>query len=413
MNKVIVLGISDAGPQALPEAARTLIAKATLIVGGERHLGFVKDHKAEKLTLKGNLKEVALRLEQELNKPDSRPLILASGDPLFYGIGRFLAEKLGAEKLQIHPAPSSMQLAFARAGLSWQDADLISVHGREIESLGAARPGSTRLGIFTDAHNDPSACALFLLASGWPTDAKAWVCENLEGADEKVTACALGELPGKKFGELNVVVVDRPAPSSLRTEYLMGLDDALFAQRKPEKGLITRAEIRLLSVSKLRLFPGAKVWDIGAATGSVAIEAARLSRSGRVWAVEKNEEDCANIRENATRFGLPQLKVLHGAAPAVLAQIPEADAPDAVFVGGSSGKMSEILDLCATRLVSGGSIVVNTVTLENGAEALEWYKGSGFDWDCMQVQVSRRKPILDLNRFEALNPVTIFWGTKR
>ncbi|MES2201911.1 MAG: cobalamin biosynthesis protein CbiE, partial [candidate division FCPU426 bacterium] len=85
----------------------------------------------------------------------------------------------------------------------------------------------------------------------------------------------------------------------------------------------------------------------------------------------------------------------------------------AVFVGGSSGKMSEILDLCAARLASGGSIVVNTVTLENGAEALEWYKGSGFEWDCMQVQVSRRKPILDLNRFEALNPVTIFWGTKR
>jgi precorrin-6Y C5,15-methyltransferase (decarboxylating) len=198
----------------------------------------------------------------------------------------------------------------------------------------------------------------------------------------------------------------------LHEAYALGLADESFAQRKPERGLITKSEVRAISLSKMRVFPGACVWDIGAATGSVAIEAARLSGRGHVWAVEKNAEDCGNIAENVARFHTPQVRILEGLAPLALQQIPPEDDPDSVFIGGSSGKMSDILDLCLQRLRVGGSLVLNTVTLENQHEALAWLKKSPLTWDLVQVQISRRKPILELNRFDALNPITIFWGIK-
>jgi precorrin-6Y C5,15-methyltransferase (decarboxylating) len=413
MSKIAIIGISDAGLGLLPEASRALVREASLLIGGERHLELARESKAEKLTLKANLKEIALRLEAELAKVGSRPVVLASGDPLFYGIARYLIKHLGADKIEVRPYLSSMQLAFARAGLSWEDAQFLSVHGRPMENLISASPDAKKIGVFTDKENTPARCADFLMNMGWPAGALAWVCENLEGPDERIVACRLSELAGKSFAELNVLIVERDSAEDPRQAHAFGLADDAFAQRKPERGLITKSEIRVLSLAKMRVFPGAVVWDIGAATGSVAIEAARLSGHGRVWAVEKNAEDCENIYENIARFKTPQVKVLHGKAPEDLGVIPTQDNPDSVFIGGSSGRMSDILGLCLERLKAGGSIVANTVTLENQAEALDWYKSSSLDWDCVQVQVSRRKPILNLNRFEALNPIMIFWGIKK
>jgi precorrin-6Y C5,15-methyltransferase (decarboxylating) len=416
LPKVRILGISDAGLDSLPASARRLLDEASFLAGGERHLGFCWALSVEKLVLKGDLKGLAERLESELREPSARPVVLASGDPLFYGIAHFLIKKLGPERVEVHPALSSMQLAFARAGLKWDDAALVSVHGRPLEGLASLAPDCRKVAVFTDPENTPAKVAQYLAALGWPADAKAWVVENIEGPDEKTTQAGLGALAGLGFGPLNVVVVERPEPSDLRAAYAFGLDEAAFAQRKPEKGLITKAEVRVLSLSKLRLFPGAVTWDIGAATGSVAIEAARLSRGGRVWAVEKNAEDCDNVRENVLRFRTPSVRVLHGEAPAALEAIPETDAPDAVFVGGTAGRMDAILDACLARLKPGGVIALNTVTVENTAEALAWYESSGLAWDFLQIQVSRGKaiktPSQSLHRLDALNPVTIFWGAK-
>jgi precorrin-6Y C5,15-methyltransferase (decarboxylating) len=148
----------------------------------------------------------------------------------------------------------------------------------------------------------------------------------------------------------------------------------------------------------------------------VAIEAARLTRGGRVWAVEKNAEDCDNVRENVQRFHTPSVMALHGTAPEALARIPRSDDPDAVFIGGSAGRLDTILDACLARLRPGGVAVLNTVTVENTAEALDWYRRSGLDWGFLQVQVSRGRPIAtpsqSLHRLDALNPVHIFWGSK-
>jgi precorrin-6Y C5,15-methyltransferase (decarboxylating) len=152
------------------------------------------------------------------------------------------------------------------------------------------------------------------------------------------------------------------------------------------------------------------VWDVGAGSGSVSVEAGRLCRQGKVWAVEKNAADCAIIRQNIEKFAVPNVELVEGRAPEALRGLPEP--PDAVFVGGSGGDMAGILAFCQASLKPGGSLVVDTVTLENTAECLAWFKASGLEWDFVQLQVSRRKPILHLNRLEALNPVNIFWGVK-
>ncbi len=415
-TQVQILGVSDSGLEGLSSAARALLSSATLLAGGVRHLSFANDIKAEKFILKGNLKELVERLEAELAKPEGKPIVLASGDPLFFGVGKYLIGKLGAARVRVHPYLSSMQLAFARAGVAWDDAVLLSVHGRALDELAALAPTALRVGVFTDTPNHPGEVARYLIELGWPSDAQAWVVEHIEGPQEKVTAATLADLKSLSFGDLNVVIAQRASAPAGSQAHAFGLPDETFAQRKPEKGLITRAEIRTLSLAKMRVFPGANVWDVGAATGSVAIEAARRAAQGQVWAIEKNAEDCDNIRENIIRFHTPTVRVLHGSAPDVLAQIPANADPDSVFVGGTAGKMNGILDACLARLKPSGSVVVNAVTIENIAEALAWFQASGLDWGFMQVQVSRGKaiktPTESLHRLDALNPVHIFWGTK-
>jgi precorrin-6Y C5,15-methyltransferase (decarboxylating) len=415
-SKVVVLGISDGGLESLTARSRALLDKATFVAGGERHLAFCAQLKVPTLAITNNLKELAERLAEELKKPDARPVVLASGDPLFYGIARFLISKLTSSKVEVHPYLSSMQLAFARAGLKWDDAAFVSVHGRPLDNLATLPPDCRKMGVFTDETNTPARVAGYLISLGWHRASQAWVVENIEGDDEKTTEATLEALTSQDFGPLNVVVVERHQVVDPHASYAFGLDEALFAQRKPEAGLITKTEVRVLSLAKMKLFPGAVAWDIGAATGSVAIEAARLSRGGRVWAVEKNAEDCDNIRENVARFHTPSVLPLHGTAPDALERIPAGDDPDAVFIGGTAGKMDAILGACLARLKPGGSLVLNTVTVQNTAEALDWFEKSGLDWGFLQVQVSRGKaiktPTQTLHRLDALNPVHIFWGSK-
>jgi precorrin-6Y C5,15-methyltransferase (decarboxylating) len=411
MGKVYVVGITDEGLKSLPEDSVSLVRSAGFIAGGERHLAFVKDLAAEKFPFKSNLGELAERLKGRLESDGSKPVVvLASGDPLFYGIGRFLTDKLGSGRLAFLPNLSSFQQAFARAGLSWEDAGLASVHGRPMTHLLDAARRFDKLAVFTDEKNDPAAVAEFLIGQRWPEEAEAWVAENLGGDKEKLTSGRLLELKQKTFAPLNVVICRRPARQDPAAEHAFGISDDGFFQRKPEQGLITKAEVRAVSLSKLRLHPAAVVWDIGAGSGSVGVECARVALKGKVWAVEKNAEDCENVRKNAIKYGTLNLSVVEGRAPEALEKIP--DDPDSVFIGGSSGRMADILDLCLRRLRACGSLVVNTATVENTAEALAWFRDSGLEWGWLQMQVSRGKPVLDLNRLDALNPVFIFWGKK-
>jgi precorrin-6Y C5,15-methyltransferase (decarboxylating) len=192
----------------------------------------------------------------------------------------------------------------------------------------------------------------------------------------------------------------------------IGLPDEAFLQRKPEKGLITKSEIRALSVARLAPGPGEVIWDIGTATGSVAIEAGMfVGPQGKVFALEKNAEDVEIARQNVTKFQLGHvIEVIFGRAPQALAQI-ELD-PHAVFVGGSGGEMAEVIKTSWARLRPDGRLVINAITLDNLSSALGALKELEIKFDVTLVQISRSKPILDLLRFEALNPIFIISALK-
>lgn len=193
------------------------------------------------------------------------------------------------------------------------------------------------------------------------------------------------------------------------SDFTLGVPDHRFEQRKPKRGLITKMEIRVVALAKLALRPGGVVWDIGTATGSVAIEAARLvGKTGRVFAMEKNEEDVAIARRNVARFAATNVTLFHGKAPSGLAEWPD---PDGLFIGGSSGSMAGLIELAVQRLRPGGRVVANVATMENLYECVTALKGCGWHAEITLMQVARSRPILNLTRFESFDPVYIVTGS--
>ncbi|NHN29374.1 precorrin-6y C5,15-methyltransferase (decarboxylating) subunit CbiE [Paenibacillus agricola] len=402
-NKPKVIGIGDNGRDGLLPRYLEWIENSDLLVGGERQLQFFPEYQGEQLAIKGGLGELAARLKAESEQGRS-VVVLASGDPLFYGIGGYLSSKLAVE---VYPNLSSVQLAFARMGESWQDAEVVSVHGRSMKGLAQRIDGKRKVALLTDETNNPQAIARYLLDFGME-EYRVFVAENLDGPTEKTGWYELQEIVGlapETFSSLNVVILKqkRPAPGTTPPQWPFGIDDERFAQRKPDKGLITKKEIRVLSIAQMALRSDSIVWDIGTCTGSVAIEAARIARQGEVYAIEKNEADLANCLENMVRFRA-DLTAVQGRAPQGLEQFAD---PDAVFIGGSGGEMKELLHVCCTRLRPGGRIVLNAVTIENLYEANRTFAEEGFATNIILAQVSRSKPILDMTRFEGLNPVYI------
>ncbi|KIL74607.1 bifunctional cobalt-precorrin-7 (C(5))-methyltransferase/cobalt-precorrin-6B (C(15))-methyltransferase [Bacillus badius] len=391
-EKIKIIGIGDGGPNGLPALYEQWVHEADLLVGGERQLGFFPDYKGDTFTIKGNLRE----LKEKLCQPQQKTVVLASGDPLFFGIGSYLAKHA---EVEIYPQPSSVQLAFARMGESWNDAAVISLHGRRMTGLAQRIDGKAKVALLTDESNSPQAIARYLASYGI-NEYEAFVAENLGGEHERCRWLALEDMETAEFSPLNVVILKR---KEKRKVWPLGIPDEEFVQRKPDKGLLTKKEIRVLTIGQLALQKDSIVWDIGTCTGSVAIEAARVASEGAVYAIEKNEADWANAQENFKKFRTDVTAVL-GKAPEGLESFPD---PDAVFIGGTAGNMEGIFDECCGRLKDGGTIVMNVVTLENLSEAQQAFKKRGFQVDILLAQMARSKPILHLTRMEGLNPVYI------
>jgi len=398
MNHIKLIGIGDEGKRSLLPIYEKWIMESEVLVGGERQLAFFPEYEGEKVLIKGGLTKLAERLKEE-----KRPtVILASGDPLFYGIGSYLSKKV---KLEVYPYLSSIQLAFARMGESWNGAYMASVHGRSMKGLAQKLDGREKIAILTDEKNTPAAIADYLLFYGM-TEYQAFVAENLGGSNERCRWFELEEMKEAAFSPLNVVILKKvkEGPS-----WPIGIPDSEFAQRKPEKGLLTKKEVRVLSLMALNLKKDSVVWDIGTCTGSVAIEAARIAREGEVYAIEKNEGDLENFQMNIKKFRT-DITAICGKAPEGLDAFPD---PDAVFIGGTAGGMADILDICCERLKDNGTVVLNAVTIENLYEAVEGFKRRGFETDITLAQISRSKPILQLTRFDALNPIYIIAASRK
>ena len=414
--KVFIIGILDDGWAGLGDAARAALAQAGLIIGVGRTLELVKAElpAAETRDMDGALTQSPAWI-QAARAEGKSVAVLATGDPLCHGIASYLLGKLGRDGVEILPAPSTLQIAFARWQKPWQDVTIASCHSKDAgEWVAGATPAhglyplmraialNPRVFAFTSPENDPARLARALITAGYGDTVRLSVAGNLLLPDEIIQ---------KDLSAVDAEKLQISGPSVVLVEHLafactpaFGLDDLDYIQRSPEKGLITKQEARALSLAKLRLKADSLVWDIGAGSGSVGLECARVAAHGHVWAIEKNEGDAANARANAAKFRVGNYTLCEGKAPALLDSWPD---PDAVFIGGSGGELGELIRLILGRLKPGGRLVMNFVTLENLATATTTLKDLGAGWDVVQLQASRSQPILDMHRMAAQNPVWV------
>lgn len=411
-----VVGIGLEGMAGLTEPIQVLIAQATLLVGSARHLSYVSTHSCPRVVL-GDLGAAIAQIRQHLALNETiSPLIvvLTSGDPLFFGLGRLLLAEFPAEQLTFHPYLSSMQLAFSRVKLPWHDARMVSAHGRSPEALiQALQQGAEKIAVLTDGTTTPGAIAQLLQALDLPTRYRIWVCENLGGTDERVTETTdWATLAEQAFAPLNVVILQRlddAATLELDRLPLLGIPDQAFLSFDDRPGLMTKREVRTLVLGELALQPAQIVWDIGAGTGSVSIEIARLCPDSTIYAIEKTAAGISLIQQNCQRFHIETVKPIHGTAPIALTALPD---PDRIFIGGSGGNLNVILDACAARLGKNGRIVLAIATLEHLTTVFNWlttHTTNGDQWrhHLLQVNLSRAVPVASLTRLSPLNPVTL------
>jgi precorrin-6Y C5,15-methyltransferase (decarboxylating) len=403
---LVVVGIGDDGPAGLSAEARAHLAAAGVLAGGRRHLAFFPEWTGEKVVIEGDLSAVVARLRERYAA--EKTVVLASGDPLFYGIGRLLLESFPRDDLLFLPHLSSVQLAFARLRETWDDARVVSLHGRPLEALRpAVEARAAKVALLTDATNHPAAVADFLRRHGAAEDYALWVCENLGGADERVSRHDPALMRDETFSPLNVVVLLRLSTqySVLSTEPLplLGIPESALLHRAGPRGLITRREVRLLALCYLELRPADVLWDIGAGSGSVAIEAARLSPGLRAFAVERDEEMFHQLEANVARLGAGRVRAVLAEAPYGLAELPD---PDAVFVGGSGGRLTDILAVTVGRLRPGGRIALSCITLENLARGWDGLREQGLGPQATSVQLAHSRP---LGRLHSLEPDSLIF----
>jgi precorrin-6Y C5,15-methyltransferase (decarboxylating) len=399
LSRITVIGM-DGGP--LDVEARELLEKATLVVGGRRHLEKLGVGSERAAVFKADLSGALSRIEEAENPV----VVLASGDPGFFGIVRLLGERFGSDSLRVLPGVSSVALAFARAGLPWDDAISVSAHGRDPHHAVNVCRAHPKVAFLTSPEFGPASLAREL--EGWGRS--FFVAEKLGEPNERTFYGDVAAVVGEQWRDPNVVLVLDEARKVGRKGWISGsyrspgrwaLPVDAFEHRS---GMITKPEARALVLAGLGPGPGDLVWDVGAGSGSVAIECARLGAAA--IAVERDPESCARIRKNAARHGAC-VRVVEGEAPEALHDLPE---PDAVFVGGSGGNFEEIVKLCAVR--ARRCVVLTLISLERVVPAGEILEDCGLEVETNFLQASRMKGVGVLHRLAAETPVFVVSGRK-
>jgi precorrin-6Y C5,15-methyltransferase (decarboxylating) len=364
-----------------------LIGAAGLVVGGERHLALAAGLiRGEAVAWSSPIVATMERLAAW--RGQGRAVVLASGDPLWFGIGRLLLEHFPAGELAFHPHLSAFQLAAARLGWPLADVACISLHGRALDRLGRHLAYGRRLLILTNDGEAPAQIGERLVRAGYGGSAVV-VLEALGGPGEALTRLEAQGLQGRRFDDLNTLAVTLAAEASAVPGGCLvpGLADDTFAH----DGQLTKQEVRAVTLAKLAPQPGQHLWDIGAGAGSVAIEWLLAGRASpdlptTAVAVEAVAERVAAIIENAHKLGVPELEAIEGRAPAVL---PDGPPPDAVFIGGGVAAPM-LVEACLERLKTGGRLVINAVTLAGEARLIELQRRHG--GALSRIAISRAEP---------------------
>ncbi|WP_337175557.1 precorrin-6y C5,15-methyltransferase (decarboxylating) subunit CbiE [Paludisphaera sp.] len=411
-SKMVILGVGDDGTAGLTEAARRVLAEADHVLGAPSALGLVGEIAARKEVLEP---EMPAALEQVRAAMSSRrPVLVCGGDPLFYGVARYVCDRLGKDGFEVVPHVSSMQLAFARVKESWEDAYLASLSDRPLATVVDRIRTAEKAGLFPDERHTPAEVARALLGQGIDYF-RAYVCENLGSPDERVTQAELPELAAMEFSPLNVLILVREPGRPDRAaggeggRRLFGNPDDAFAQGEPVSGPVTQAEVRAMALAQLDIRPTSVVWDVGAGSGSLAIEAARLATLGAVYAIEPEAAVLALLRRNAEEFGATNVRAVDGRAPEAFADLPD---PDAVFIGGLTRQFDPLIEAAFARLRPGGTLAVNVATVEALSSTYLAMKRLGAPARAWNVMIARGVEQMESLRFDAIPPSFLLAATK-
>jgi precorrin-6Y C5,15-methyltransferase (decarboxylating) len=390
-STVAVLGVH--GGQ-VPPGTEALLAGASLVAGGTRQLAALAPPGVRTLRVGSGVDRTLAQVAAH----DGPAVVLASGDPGLFGIVRALRRSVAPGRLAVHPAPSSVAVAFARLGLPWDDAVLVSAHGRDPRAALHTALRHAKVAILTGPDASPAWFAARLRDGA---DRTLAVAERLGEHDERVLSGTPEELTGATFAEPNVLIALRSGAGPEQPPTSWGLPEAAFDHRA---GMITKREVRALALAQLGPRAGDLVWDVGCGSGSVAVECARLGAA--TIAIDDDADAIARTARNADAHGVP-VRVVHGHAPAALASLPE---PDAAFVGGGGADLDAIIDACAARPTR--CVVVTLALVERAGPVLERLRAAGLDAEATMLQASRLAPLAGGHRLAATNPVIVVVGRR-
>ncbi|MCD9903155.1 precorrin-6y C5,15-methyltransferase (decarboxylating) subunit CbiE [Streptomyces sp. MT29] len=395
---VSVVGIGADGWSGLSDGAREALREAEVVIGGARQLDLLPPECAGvRVAWPSPLRPAVPRLLAEHR--ERRIAVLASGDPMFYGIGRALAEELGPEALRVLPHPSSVSYACARLGWPLEDTEVVTLVGRPASRLAVSLHEGRRLLALSADASTPAAVAALLTAHGFGPS-RMRVLEQLGSEAEAYVegvAESWAHAPGDR---LNVIAIDcRASADALRLGAVPGLPDEAYEH----DGQLTKRHIRAATLGALAPAPGELLWDVGGGSGAIAIEWMRTHPTCRAVSVEREPARAERIARNADRLGVPGLRVVTGPAPSSLSELSELDVPDAVFIGGGLTAPG-LLDACWEALRPGGRLVANTVTLESEALLAERHRAYG--GELTRLAVAHAVPVGGFTGWRQAMPVT-------
>jgi precorrin-6Y C5,15-methyltransferase (decarboxylating) len=432
VNKILVIGV---GFRPLEKEAKKSLIASDVVLANDRLLDVFKNYEEyesvkERILVHGGVYETLDYVGDNYKR--KKICLLAAGDPMFFGIGRLIVERFGRDEVEIYPDLSSVQVAFSRIKETSNNALLMSLHGgpdpekrRKLEYELADIPGllnhHKKIAILTDRVNNPAVIAnevlnLSAVSMGEVTspmhDMRMYVCEKLGYPDEKITEGVPEEIVHRSFEHPNVVIIAQNTEQKEQTAVSSQQSVMTFGLRESEieysRGLITKDEVRAVSLHKLRLPKKGTLWDIGAGSGSISLEGARLCPELKVYAIERSKEQRSNICVNMERLNITSVNVIADEAPAGLKDLP---VPDRVFIGGSGGRLADIISLTG-NVMAKGIVVINAATIETLNDAVSCLEENSFTVEVTEVSVARSKTIGQQRHMSALNPIFIITGEK-
>ena len=438
-HRIIVAGIGPGSPEYMVPAARKAIEGAKYLVGGRRALSqYAKTNGGQKTcAVTRDIDDVMAFVREGLAKADV--VVMVSGDPGYFSLLDALRRTFDASRIDVIPGISSFQLAFSRLALPWHDAQLLSFPGRVPKESDLAYAPGKKLGMLTDVQHNSKTIAETLLTYGWPENAFYAICARMSYEDETVERMTLQESAEHAPVGSCIIVVSSVQPPSQRgdgprerrgeslaqhddmndvssagaiekVKNMLGIPDSSFHRGDVP---MTKEEVRILTIAKARIRPDAVVYDIGAGTGSLTIEAALQAPKGEVYAIERKPEAVALIHENADVFGVAgRVHVIEAEAPDGMEALPPCDT---VLIGGSGSHLAAILDAADEKLRPGGRIALNFITVQTLMSAIEWLRAhkATYTYETIHVQVNRLRQVGPYDMAKAENPIYIVTAEKK